>query len=82
MIKPRTQTFKVKVMLIKLEAVNNRVATRCHASLKLGTVSPTQTAKNSSSKQVLHNLNSDYSVGTYIKSPRELMFELVRKLLI
>ena len=37
MIKPKTQQFKVKVMLIKLEAVNNRASTRCHASIKIGT---------------------------------------------
>ena len=50
MIKPRTQQFKVKVMLIKLEAVNNRVATRCHAALQVGTSFPTQTARSSSSR--------------------------------
>lgn len=37
MLKPKTHLFKVKVMLNKLEAVNNKVASRCHASLKICT---------------------------------------------
>lgn len=35
MLKPKTHLFKVKVMLNKLEAVNNKVASRCHAYLKI-----------------------------------------------
>ena len=55
MIKPKSQSYKVKVMLIKLEAVTNRVATRCQASLKIGTTSPTQTVNNNSSKLLLNS---------------------------
>ena len=50
MIKPKTQQFRLKFMLIKLEAVINRVSTRCHASLKIGTSHPIQTMNSSFSK--------------------------------
>lgn len=52
MIKPKTQSYRVKVMLIKLEAVTNRVATRCYASLKIGTSQPIQMEKNNPSKPI------------------------------
>lgn len=42
MLKPKTHLFKVKVMLNKLEAVNNKVASRCHAYLKICTLFPTK----------------------------------------
>jgi len=54
MIKPKTQNFRVKVMLIKLEAVNNRVSTRCHASLVIGITSIMQMGMNNISKQLLN----------------------------
>jgi len=46
MIKPKSHLFKVKVMLNKLEAVNNKVASRCHAILKIGTIITMQTMMN------------------------------------
>ena len=50
MLKPKTQAFRLKVMLNKLEAVSNKVVSRCIATFKIGTSSPTQTAKIQSSK--------------------------------
>jgi hypothetical protein len=50
MFKPRTQNFKVKVMLIKLEAAGNKVSTRCHASLTIGISLFIQTEMSSISK--------------------------------
>jgi hypothetical protein len=35
MLKPHTHTFKIKFHLIKLEAVNNKVSTRCHAYIRI-----------------------------------------------
>lgn len=53
MLKPKSENFKVKVMLYKLDAVSNKVISRCHASIKIGKSLFTQTAKNFFSQQRL-----------------------------
>jgi hypothetical protein len=35
MLKPKTHSFRLKVLLSKIEAVSNKVASRCHAFLRL-----------------------------------------------
>ena len=62
MIKPKTQQFRLKFMLIKLEAVINRVSTRCHASLKIGTPHPIQTMNNLSSKPLPNSKKIQHSL--------------------
>lgn len=51
MLKPKTENYRVKVMLYKLEAVSNKVTSRCHASIKIGTTSVMQMENNYFSQQ-------------------------------
>lgn len=68
MIKPRTQNFRMKVMLIKLEAVNNRVATRCHATIMIGTIEITQTVMSKVSKPILSSRKMSLSLTVKLNS--------------
>lgn len=40
MLKPKNHLFKVKIMINKLEAINNKVSSRCLATLQIGTTTP------------------------------------------
>lgn len=54
MLKPKTHTFKLKAMLYKLEIVNNKVASRCHAFLKICTPFLIQKTKRYRSRSLLN----------------------------
>ena len=55
MLKPKNHLFKVKVMLSKLEAVNNKVASRCHAYLKICTSFSNKKTKRLISRYLLNS---------------------------
>ena len=68
MLKPKTENFKVKVMLYKLEAVSNKVTSRCHASIRIGKTSNIKMEKNyisrqhPNSKRTLHSSTLKYKL--------------------
>ena len=79
MIKPKSQSYKVKVMLIKLEAVTNRVATRCQASIKIGTYFAIKTGINYSSRLLPNSRRMLLSLTVKLNSNTSL-FRLIKSL--